>query len=167
MAFCSRNVAWYCKTVELEDDDSTTSIKNVTLIQPIPGECYHCYRKTERRCSDCQRDWFCSDYCQTIREVPHTFTCAIRRPLNSSDYLYLSFPEDVWPDDQQTLEDFGFSKLVSGDDRAKLFGLLKGLSLMDTRSEEVHQGQVEETLQANIIRVFSTLPEESRGGYFP
>jgi len=146
--------------------DEDVSEKVVTIAINVSGECNNCDLKTSRRCSICQRGWFCGEYCQSKMSTPHKFMCA-RRPLNSADYLYLALLEDVCPDDPQTLDDFGFRSLHSGTDRSKLLGLFKGLELMEVSSEEVYRWQSENTLEENIVRVFSQLPERSRGGYFP
>src|SRR6266496_334317 len=152
---------------EDRNTDEELSGEIITIPIKIFGECYICESKTARRCSICQRGWFCREFCQSKMGTRHKFMCAIRRPLNSADYLYLALLEDVWPDDPQTLDDFGFRGLHSGADRSKLLGLFKGLELLEIPSQEVHQWQSERTLEENIIRVFSQLPESSRGGYFP
>lgn len=156
--------------MNLEDggmEDQGVSRESVTIPIETSGECYNCEFKTSRRCSVCQRSWFCGEYCQSKMGTRHKFMCAIRRPLNSADYLYLALLEDNFPDDPQTLDDFGLRSLRSGADRSKLLGLFKGLEILEVPSEEVHRWQSEHTLEENIIRVFSQLSERSRGGYYP
>jgi hypothetical protein len=99
--------------------------------------------------------------------MSHLFNCAIGRPINSADHLYLAIENDTLPDDPQTMRDFGFAYLTSGEDRSYLLGLYKGLMYLQVSNDTIHQWQLEGSLESNIIKTYKTLPEEMRGGYFP
>jgi len=147
--------------------DESTESSNASKTTAKSGNCYYCERLTSRRCSRCQRDWFCCKSCESGASLQHIFTCAVGRPLNSADHLYSACEENLLPEDPQTLEDFGFSQLPSFPDRSNLLGLYQGLLRLDIPSQTVHRWQVEKSLEKNIIKAFSRLPEASRGGYFP
>jgi len=155
------------EVVQLLDESTSESSCGVSKTTSKSGDCYHCERLTSRRCSRCQRDWFCCEACESHPRLDHIFKCAIGRPLNSADHLYLACEKYLLPEDPQTLEDFGFSQLPSLPDRSNLLGLYQGLLRLDVPSQTVHRWQVEKSLEKNIIKAFSSLPETSRGGYFP
>jgi hypothetical protein len=129
-------------------------------------QCYSCYNMTSRNCSICGKGLFCSELCQEKRSGSHLFTCT-KRPLTSADYLYRCIGDDVLPEDEDVLEDFGFNQLTSFADKCKLLGLYKGLYLSEIAEEDVHKWQVEGTLVENIKEFFYQIPETHRGGYFP
>ena len=88
--------------------------------------------------------------------------------MNSGDYLELACFENLVPDDEQTGQDFGFNRLPSWPERSRLLGLYIGLIVyMNVPGQTVYRWQREGTLVENIIREFSKLPHDSRGGYFP
>ncbi|KAM3151938.1 hypothetical protein ABEW05_007674 [Botrytis cinerea] len=130
------------------------------------GECYTCYRVTSRQCSICNKDFFCSESCETETNGSHLFTCA-KRPLTSADYLFRNIVEDTIPNEGDVLEDFGFNCLTSFADHCKLLGLYKGLWLGGVPVEDIHKWQVEGTLIANIKKYFYQIDEAYRGGHFP
>lgn len=122
---------------------------------------------TSRRCSACNKDFYCNEACEAKRSGPHIFTCT-KRPLTSADYLYRNIVQDTIPEEEDVREDFGFNHLTSFADQSKLLGLYQGLYLSDDISvEDVHKWQVEGSLVAEIKRYFYQIPETSRGGYFP
>lgn len=122
---------------------------------------------TSRKCSVCDRDLYCSKYCQDRRSGPRLFTCT-KRPLTSADYLFRCIGQDVLPDDEDVRESFGFNQLTSFADQCKLLGLYKGLYLSDRiTAEDIHKWQVEGTLLASIKDFYYQIPETHRGGYFP
>lgn len=114
----------------------------------------------------CNKDFYCSELCETKTHRSHLFTCA-KRPLTSADCLYRNIVRDTVPDEEDILEDFGFNSLVSFADHCKLLGLYKGLWLDDVPVEDIHRWQVEGTLIANIKKYFYQINEANRGGYFP
>ncbi|THV46494.1 hypothetical protein BGAL_0381g00010 [Botrytis galanthina] len=130
------------------------------------GECNTCSKVASRMCSICNKDFYCSELCETKTHGSHLFTCA-KRPLTSADYLYRNIVRDTVPDEEDVLEDFGFNRLVSFADHCKLLGLYKGLWLGDVLVEDIHRWQVEGTLIANIKKYFYQINEANRGGYFP
>lgn len=152
----------------LADDYSINSLQQKIESQNrSSGECYRCYTQTSRKCSACQRDWYCSEGCQKEMSMHHLFNCAIGRPINSADRLYLAIESDTLPDDPDTMRHFGFAYLTSGEDQSFLLGLYKGLMYLQVSNDTIHQWRLEGSLESNIIKTYETLPEEMRGGYFP
>lgn len=96
----------------------------------------------------------------------HRFAC--KGELTTADYLMRAVILDKFPDDPQTIEDFGFGRCETWVQKSHLLGLYKGLLIyINVSREELHRWRVEDTLKENIIRVFQTIPKRNRGGYFP
>ncbi|KAL6307475.1 hypothetical protein BKA93DRAFT_893568 [Sparassis latifolia] len=152
-----------------EDEEDNNPDQRTAVEAPIFGECEQCETETSRKCSKCNRPWLCSENCERLYDSPyHNFLCAIDRPLDSADYLYLACLKDTFPDDSDTLNDYGFSRLLSVGDQSKLLGLYRGVFLyMNTNVRDLHKWQLEGTLAANIIAMYEKIPEGSRGGYYP
>ncbi|MCJ1438446.1 hypothetical protein MMC27_007835 [Xylographa pallens] len=113
------------------------------------------------------KDFFCSDSCQEKRSGSHLFTCS-KRPLTSADYLWKSLAEDLMPQDEDVLEDFGFNNVLFGEDRTYLLGVYIGLYLSGKFSaEHIHEWRVGGILVDKIKEFFYSIPENSRGQYFP
>ncbi|OGM40065.1 hypothetical protein ABOM_011281 [Aspergillus bombycis] len=130
------------------------------------GECYTCSGDTSRRCSLCQKDFYCSPLCEDKRSGRHLFTCT-KRPLTSADFLYRNIEKDRLPEEEEVCSDFGFNYFNSFADKSKLLGLYKGLWLAEIPVEDIHKWQVEGSLVANIKKHFNQISERYRGGYFP
>ncbi|OJJ45984.1 hypothetical protein ASPZODRAFT_152236 [Penicilliopsis zonata CBS 506.65] len=126
-------------------------------------ECFVCDQKTTRHCAHCNRDWFCSQSCQDQMSLNHLTKCSAR-PITTADILYADVIADEIPKDGQTREDFGFAQ-------SHLLGLYGGLLLYVDRSDispvTLHRWQQEGLLASRIIEIFHTIPEGSRGAYFP
>ncbi|KAH7884981.1 hypothetical protein F5I97DRAFT_1311550 [Phlebopus sp. FC_14] len=133
------------------------------------GKCNNCHRETSRKCRKCGRLWFCSEKCEDDNNNPdHLFMCAIGRPLDTADYLYRACWDNEFPEDEETLEDFGFSNFPSAYDQSKLLGLYIGLLLhMKVSHRELRRWQQEGTLTANIKSKYEEIPAGYRGGYYP
>jgi hypothetical protein len=115
----------------------------------------------------CKKDFFCSESCQEKRSGIHLFTCS-KRPLTSADYLWKSLGDDLMPEDEDVLEDFGFNNVVFGVDRTSLLGLYKGLYRSDKFSaEDIHEWRVRGSLGEKIKEFYYGIPETYRGQYFP
>ncbi|KAF2127532.1 hypothetical protein P153DRAFT_295156 [Dothidotthia symphoricarpi CBS 119687] len=140
--------------------------------EPLEGdesewECDICMRLTTRKCNICNKGSFCSDDCQEKRSGRHLFTCS-KRPLTSADYLWMSLTEDRMPQEEDVLEDFGFNNVSSVRDMSYLLGVYGGLYLSGRFSaEEIHEWRVGGILVDKIKDFYYSIPESSRGGYFP
>ncbi|KAI6000926.1 hypothetical protein EDC04DRAFT_2612038 [Pisolithus marmoratus] len=90
------------------------------------------------------------------------------RPLDTADYLVRACSR-VWLDDldEETKEDFGFTRLASVYDVQRLFGLYVGLVSMRVSSRELHKWQIEGTLAENIIAKYETISDHTCGEYYP
>ncbi|MCJ1381973.1 hypothetical protein MMC17_005085 [Xylographa soralifera] len=93
--------------------------------------------------------------------------CAPGRPLNTADWLDLALVSDIFPDDPQTREDYGFALTRSFHEESKLLGLYKGLMYMDITSQQIHQWRVEGSLVVKIHEYYLRIPSTHRGGYYP
>ncbi|KIK15395.1 hypothetical protein PISMIDRAFT_16539 [Pisolithus microcarpus 441] len=139
-------------------------------IPRLSGECRNCERETARRCSKCCGPWLCSEHCENEWGCyGHTFNCAIGRPLDTADYLvracWTDSPDDL---DDDTKEDFGFTKFTSAQDVYTLLRVYASLVCdMGVGSRELHKWEEEGTLAENIIAKCEVIPESSRGGYYP
>ncbi|KAI6000924.1 hypothetical protein EDC04DRAFT_2612036 [Pisolithus marmoratus] len=82
------------------------------------------------------------------------------RPLDTADYLVRAcWTDDLDDLDEDTMEDFGFTKL---------FGVYYDLvRYMGVRSRELHKWRKEGTLTENIIAKYEVIPKSSRGEYYP
>ncbi|KAI5924399.1 hypothetical protein F4810DRAFT_141484 [Camillea tinctor] len=130
------------------------------------GECEECEEMTDRHCSLCGTDWFCSLSCQSKMGIYHLFQCNAR-PLTTADYLYRSCLSDEFPNEIEVLEDYGFNRCKSSE-KPYLLGVYIGLFIhMDVSSETVDQWRREGTLLENIKQQYATIPPRSQGRYFP
>ncbi|KAI9881524.1 MAG: hypothetical protein M1830_000087 [Pleopsidium flavum] len=135
---------------------------------PSSGSCDECERETSTKCSGCLNVWYCNQDCQRKGWQGHIFYCSPKRPLDSADWLWRACIEDKFPDDEQTCEDFGFSKLSTGGEQSNLFGLYIGLfKVLDVSTRTVHAWQMHNNLAEGIKEVFvNRLPANNRGAYF-
>lgn len=163
------------ETVGSEDQDDTyepmrdQSTGPMRTSIPARGECQGCERETYRRCKHCDRDWFCSQRCQDQMSLDHLAKCSAR-PITTADLLFDDVVKDQFPKDEQTREDFGFSRCSNHREESHLGGLYKGLLLMrdpEIGPVKLHEWQRKGLLARKIIEKFSAIPESSRGSYFP
>jgi hypothetical protein len=101
--------------------------------------------------------------------VSHRFLCT-GRPLTTADYLERAVLDDSFPDDPQTMEDYGFSRCETWQQKSHLLGLYNGLLINIghcVSSQELDQWRKNGKLTENIINKYMEIPERSRGGYFP
>lgn len=76
--------------------------------------------------------------------------------------------EDRIPEDPETREDYGFHRCQNGYEKPHLLGLYAGLfKVFEVKSDQVHEWRLGGILPEKIVELFSTLPEGSRGGYYP
>jgi hypothetical protein len=129
------------------------------------SECDICTRSTRRRCSICNKGYFCSNACEQKRSGLHLFNCS-KRPLTTADYLWQSIADDLLSVEEDVLEDFGFQSLL-GIDRNFLLGVYKGLYLHEVSAEDIHEWRTTGVLLDKIKQFYLNLPEGSRGLYFP
>ena len=95
------------------------------------------------------------------------FTCS-KRPLTSADYLWKSLAEDLIPEDDDVLKDFGFNNVLSAGHMSNLLGVYKGLYLSDKfTAEDIHKWRIGGILIDKIKDFYYTIPESCRGLYFP
>lgn len=72
------------------------------------------------------------------------------------------------PQEEDVLEDFGFNHVLFGGDETYLLGVYGGLYLSGKiLAEEIHEWRVEGILVDKIKEFYYSIPESSRGQYFP
>ncbi|KAJ7157116.1 hypothetical protein C8R46DRAFT_419767 [Mycena filopes] len=133
-------------------------------------KCKNCGDPASKRCSACSLStaWYCSPNCQRQNWVAHIFECNPRRAITTADHLALAVHQNLFPEDLQTMEDFGFTRAFSIENRRNLLGLYIGLiERLGISAKTVGQWRVAGTLIPNIKAAFETLPSNSRGGYYP
>ncbi|KAI6000933.1 hypothetical protein EDC04DRAFT_1069347 [Pisolithus marmoratus] len=164
-----KNLARNFDPDEEVDTHDVLSVSERSETPEASGECANCERETTRECSNCRGPWLCSERCENEYDYyEHTFRCAIGRPLDTADYLVRACCTDYLDDlDEDTKEDFGFTKFASVYDVRRLFGLYVGLIHMGVGSRELHKWQTEGTLIENITAKYEAIPERKRGGYYP
>jgi hypothetical protein len=92
---------------------------------PKSGYYRGCDKLTERHCSHCGQDWYCSLHCEGVG-LSHRFRCT-GRALTTVDYLEMAVIKDEFPNDPQTMEDYGFSRCEKQQEQSHLLGLYGGL----------------------------------------
>ncbi|KAJ7762405.1 hypothetical protein DFH07DRAFT_814279 [Mycena maculata] len=133
-------------------------------------DCNNCGNPASKRCSGCTLStaWYCSGSCQRHDWVEHIFQCNPRRNITTTDHLALAVRTNLFPEDLQTCKDFGFAKAFSVENRSKLLGVYIGLiERIGVSPKTIRQWQQHGSLVENIKATFSTIPERSRGGYYP
>lgn len=102
--------------------------------------------------------------------LDHLAKCSAR-PITTADLLFDDVVKDQFPKDPQTREDFGFSRCSHPREESNLLGLYRGLLLLipglEIEPVKLNEWQRKGLLARKTIENFSTLPEASRGAYFP
>lgn len=95
------------------------------------------------------------------------FTCS-KRSLTSADYLWRSLGEDLMPEEEEVLQDFGFNNVPYDESRSLLLGVYQGLYLFsDFSAEDIHAWRIAGILVDKIKEFYYSIPVHSRGEYFP
>ena len=89
--------------------------------------------------------------------IKHLYKC--RRAPTSADALYVACVRDeMFLDDGEIEDHFHFNRFLRGYQRTNIFG---------PSPQEVHWWRIEGSLVENIIQLFESVPERSRGSYYP
>ncbi|KAK0735080.1 hypothetical protein B0T26DRAFT_690770 [Lasiosphaeria miniovina] len=132
------------------------------------GECEICETETTRRCSFCNRGWFCTANCQEKMSTYHLAKCSARS-LTTADILCRDAIADEMPSDPQTRDDFGFSRCRTWHEESHLLGMYRGMVALsdDVHAHEVHEWRVQGVLADKIDEFYLKIPERRRGSYYP
>ncbi|KAL0574383.1 hypothetical protein V5O48_007584 [Marasmius crinis-equi] len=124
-----------------------------------------CENEGTMKCTGCQSVHYCSKKCQTSHWEIHIWDCKV--PIHTGHFLLQACRRDVIPSDQQTRLDYGFER--AGEYANYLCGLYQGLTYIkqDLTARELHQWRRKGILVQKIKEMFYSIPEQSRGGYFP
>ncbi len=118
---------------------------------PGTGNCKACLKLTRQTCDLCHNEWICSRKCEQEIRINHIFRCSPNRPLDSADYLVKACYDGMFPDDPQTRNDFGFSKLYTTMEHNRLFFLYNCLiHSVNWDSRMIHTWQLENHLASKI-----------------
>ncbi|KAF7882964.1 hypothetical protein EAF00_011453 [Botryotinia globosa] len=118
------------------------------------GECNTCSKVTWRLCRFCNKDFYCSELCETKTNGSHLFTCA-KRPLTSAGYLYRNIVRDAVPDEADVLEDFGFNRLVSFADHSTFYDQAK--AYLDEEDQHKQPSQLEPEAKMQCYELLATV----------
>lgn len=134
-------------------------------------QCTACCESSDlKRCSGCHKAWYCSVACQKSHWVEHIFACKPRRSITTADHLALAVRNNLFPQDTQTCEDYGFERAFTAENRSKLLGLYIGLmdpGRIGIPTKTIHDWRVRGVLVEEIKAAYYKLPAGSRGNYFP
>jgi hypothetical protein len=99
--------------------------------------------------------------------IEHLYKC--RRAPTSADCLYVACMKDeMFRDDGEVEDHFRFNRFLRGYQKTNLLGLYQGVfKYHEASPREVHRWRIEGTLVENIIQLFESWPEPSRGCYYP
>lgn len=93
----------------------------------------------------------------------HRFKCS-SGSLTTADYLERAVYSSEIPDDPQTIDDYGFSRCKTRNQKFHLLGLYEGLiKVLDVVPAELDQWRRDGRLLQNIIEKFSQAPREVKG----
>jgi hypothetical protein len=106
--------------------------------------------------------------CQRANWPRHIFECSPKKPINTAYYLARAIYADFLPDDPQTLEDYGFNRASTADNRTMLLGLYQGLiKYNEVEPKVMHRWRVKGILVEEIKAAYEKMPEQARGSYYP
>lgn len=107
---------------------------------------------------------------QALLWLPQGLVLLRHLPKVSLDHLALAVRNNLFPQDTQTCEDYGFERAFTAENRSNLLGLYIGL--MDPRiigipPKTVNDWRVRGVLVEEIKTAYYKVPAQSRGNYFP
>ncbi|KAF9002429.1 hypothetical protein BDQ17DRAFT_1356845 [Cyathus striatus] len=130
-------------------------------------KCKYCEEPATKRCSGCSKVWYCGSRCQKLHWDSHIFDCNPRCPINTAHHLAHAARHHIRPEDQQTLDDFGFSKAFTSHNMSMLMGLYIGLiCVIEIPSKSLHKWRIEGRLIPEIKAAYSKIPVNNRGEYY-
>ncbi|KAH9833668.1 uncharacterized protein C8Q71DRAFT_725455 [Rhodofomes roseus] len=110
----------------------------------MPGTCAHCQGPATRQCKGCVAStaWYCTADCQKIHWPEHRFECAPTRELTTADELARAVYRRRAPDDDDTLQQYGFAYLWThqGDTLFQVY--ISVLSDTGVPAKRLHQWRV-------------------------
>ncbi|TEB29653.1 hypothetical protein FA13DRAFT_620510 [Coprinellus micaceus] len=159
----------------MAQQETSTISKSMPTSTPSayePPLCDYCYDHPGRfTCAGCRKKRYCSKSCQERSWETHIFDCDAKKKIKSFHHLARAVSRDLLPTDQQTLDDWGFDRANSCEGHAgpiMLFGLYTGLlRYLDIPAKTLDQWRRNGVLLEEIKQAYGTIPEGSRGGYYP
>jgi hypothetical protein len=124
-------------------------------------------RPADKRCGGCSRVWYCSKGCQENHWPHHIFDCNPKKTISTAYYLARAARQDMMPDHEQTLEDYGFNRAFTQDDKSKLLGLYQGLIVrIGVKPRDLHQWRIAGDLIQQLKDIYEKIPVRFRGNYY-
>ncbi|KAJ7185836.1 hypothetical protein C8R46DRAFT_1061865 [Mycena filopes] len=151
------------------DDDEEDAHNDTSASSLI--ECRGCFSmvpaSSGSTCPGCT-EVYCGVHCLESAADWHARFCANpRRPLTTADTLARAAFRDEFPDDEQTNDDYFFTRTRSANDRTMLFGLYIGvLKIHNLGPSKLHEWRLAGTMVDNIKALYEPIPPSSRGGYY-
>ncbi|KIM24215.1 hypothetical protein M408DRAFT_331864 [Serendipita vermifera MAFF 305830] len=136
----------------------------------MPRKCYDCGETASKQCAGCKKAWYCSEKCQRSNWKRHIFDCKRdpSKPIITAYRLYLAVIRDILPDDEETCEDYGFTRAHSFPNQTKLFGLyIALLKFHEVEPIALHRWRKQGILIQEIKKFFENLTPLTRGQYYP
>ncbi|KAI0317011.1 hypothetical protein OF83DRAFT_193095 [Amylostereum chailletii] len=130
-------------------------------------KCSLCMKMSVRRCTGCDKAWYCSAQCQKKDWVQHIFDCNPKRPITTADRLVLSLSQGGMPTDIQTLLDYGFSHPSMATTPLKLVSVYGDVFyLLQFKAQAVHKAREAGVLAQEIQKAYERLPSNARGVHY-
>ncbi|KAJ7191557.1 hypothetical protein GGX14DRAFT_481300 [Mycena pura] len=141
-------------------------LKNLNIFEPSPNalvsltpnhRCASCGAPATKKCSKCQKVWYCSKECQVKEWSGHRVHCDPKRPITSADHLQAAVHHNKVPDDPEALSDYGFNR-VDEIGRKILLNVYRVVFDEGVHPRDLHRWQVEGLLLHEVEKLLRPLP---------
>jgi hypothetical protein len=130
-------------------------------------KCRTCEKRAASRCGKCHIAYYCNVKCQQQDWRNHKNSCTPIKTTNSADCLVKAALSDVFPEELDACNDFGFSKCYTQDQKSNLLGLYIGLiSTFGVGSKELHQWQQANELALHIRKIYEDAGTIATSNYY-
>jgi hypothetical protein len=134
----------------------------------MPRECAYCPAIATKKCASCGKASYCSQKCQRAHWKHHIFSCEPPRQINTAYKLCRAAFKNIFPEDEETLVDYGFNKTTDAREFQNLLGLYIGLFVhSNVDPKDVHRWRKNGILLQEIKRIYDAKTPSTRGGYYP
>lgn len=132
-------------------------------------DCDVCEKKLGRfiTCDYCKKSQYCSSDCRLLGTRDHK-ACTPPGSLRSIDYLYINVYENVFPTNEKTLKDYGFSNCKRPEDWTNLLGLyICVLQVIAVPRDVLHDYCMKDEIADIIKKKYDEFPLNLRGAHYP
>ncbi|CAF1186512.1 unnamed protein product [Adineta steineri] len=128
-------------------------------------KCWTCGKPATSRCAKCHTTSYCSVKCQKKDWGKHKIICTPPRQNNTADFLVKAVMDDLFPEDLDTLADFGLSNCHLQEQRTYLMSVYAGLiKILGVSSKDLHEWQQANELALHIRKTYEDAGASS--GYY-